>query len=363
MENFSGDWNSLIVNLPGANILQTSEWGQIKTTNGWQPQTYIWKDTTGKICAAALVLIRKLNRFLPFSILYIPRGPLLDWSDDALRIRVLDDIQRLARTQNSIYLKIDPEVVLGRGVPGKDGVDDPTGQKILNELSKRGWVFSDSQIQFRNTAILDLSSDEEAWLGQMKQKTRYNLRLSQRKGVQIRLAQTEDLPLLYRMYAVTSIRDGFVIRDEDYYLTVWKTFMEKDMAAGLIAESEGESIAAVMVFYFAGRAWYLYGMSTEAQRDKMPNYLLQWEAMRFAKAKGCQVYDLWGAPDIFDETDSMWGVFRFKEGLGAKVVRTMGAWDYPNSKTGYMIYNRVIPRLLDVMRKRGKEKTYQEANK
>ena len=73
-------------------------------------------------------------------------------------------------------------------------------------------------------------------------------------------------------------------------------------------------------------------MSRNAHREKMPTYLLQWEAMKHAKAKGCTVYDLWGAPDVFDESDSMWGVYRFKEGLGGKVVRTLGAWDFaPNT--------------------------------
>ena len=136
------------------------------------------------------------------------------------------------------------------------------------------------------------------------------------------------------MYAETSVRDGFVIRDEGYYRTVWEIFMPKPISSQspisnsfrepLIAEVDGEPVAAIFVFYFAGRAYYVYGMSRNAHREKMPTYLLQWEAMKRAKAKGCSVYDLWGAPDVFDESDSMWGVYRFKEGLGGKVVRTLG---------------------------------------
>jgi len=85
-------------------------------------------------------------------------------------------------------------------------------------------------------------------------------------------------------------------------------------------------------------------------REKMPNYLLQWEAMRSAREKGCTVYDLWGAPDTFDPNDPMYGVYRFKEGLGAEVVRTVGAWDYPVSSFLYFVYQQVIPRLLNVTR-------------
>ena len=119
----------------------------------------------------------------------------------------------------------------------------------------------------------------------------------------------------------------------------------------------GEVVAAIFVFYFAGRAYYVYGMSRNLHREKMPTYLLQWEAMKRAKSHGCLVYDLWGAPDEFNESDSMWGVFRFKEGLGGEVVRTLGAWDYAPNKFLYKMYSEIIPRVLDMMRSRGKQKT------
>ena len=91
-------------------------------------------------------------------------------------------------------------------------------------------------------------------------------------------------------------------------------------------------MAAIFLFYFGGRAYYLYGMSREAHREKMPNYLLQWEAMQRAKTAGCTIYDLWGAPDEFDESDSLWGVYRFKQGLGGRVLRTIGATVTPTKK-------------------------------
>ncbi len=175
----------------------------------------------------------------------------------------------------------------------------------------------------------------------------------------MRAGTEADLPGLYRMYAETSVRDGFVIRSEEYYLELWRRFLERGMAEPLIAEVEGEAVAGIFPFYFARRAWYLFGMSRQAHREKMPNYLLQWEAMRRAKARGCTQYDLWGAPDVFDESDAMWGVFRFKEGLGGQVVRTAGAWDYPSRPAAYVLYTRVLPRALDIMRRRGRERTKQ----
>ena len=169
--------------------------------------------------------------------------------------------------------------------------------------------------------------------------------------------------MLYRMYAETSIRDGFVIRNEQYYRTVWTIFMRAGQsevipsAEPLIAEVDGEPVAAIFIFYFAGRAYYLYGMSREVHREKMPNYLLQWEAMKRAKSGGCHTYDLWGAPDNFDESDSLWGVFRFKEGLGGQVVRTLGEWDYAPNSFSYNLYTKIMPRILNVMRSRGNRST------
>lgn len=352
-------WDLLIADLPGAHILQTWEWGQFKAAYGWRPLHQVWRDAQGKVCAAALVLRRSAPGGL--SVLYVPRGPLVDWNDTTLSHRVVNDLQNLARSQGAIFIKMDPEIILGTGIPGSaDDRPNSVGLQVVSDLKSRGWRFSQDQVQFRNTVWLDLSGDEEDWLERMKQKARYNLRLAQRKGVTVRSGTLDDLPMLYHMYAETSVRDGFVIRNEGYYLDVWRSFMERDMAEPLIAEAEGEPVAGIFLFTFARRAWYLYGMSRQAHREKMPNYLLQWEAMRRAKAHGCTCYDLWGAPDEFVETDSMWGVFRFKEGLGGEVVRTAGAWDYPSRPVTYFLYTRVLPKILDIMRNRGRKRTRQE---
>jgi peptidoglycan pentaglycine glycine transferase (the first glycine) len=372
MKPFRGDagkWNDLIASLPNPHLLQTWEWSQVKAKYGWEPLPFVWygqsSTVNGQPVAAAMVLKRciPIGGFAArLNILYIPKGPLMDWSNEALRERVLDYLQSFAKQQGAIFIKIDPDVVLGRGIPRSGNVlEDNGGQAVMSALKRRGWMFSSDQIQFRNTVMIDLTSSEEEMLARMKQKTRYNVRLATKKGVTVRVGNKDDLSMLYKMYAETSLRDGFVIRDEDYYQTVWQTFMESESPTCelLIAEVDGEPVAAIFVFYFAGRAYYIYGMSREAHREKMPNYLLQWEAMRRAKAAGCSLYDLWGAPEEFNESDSMWGVFRFKEGLGGEVIRTLGAWDFTPKPLWYKLYSEVIPRVLDVMRSRGKTRTRQ----
>ena len=353
-------WNETISQLPEAHLLQTWEWGEVKKSYGWQALPHAWEDAAGTIKCAGLVLQRTVSP-LRLRILYVPRGPLVDWSDPHWRDRALTEMELTAHRQRAMFIKIDPEVLLGKGIPGsEDAQDCSTGRALQKELLRRGWRYSPEQVQFRNTVMIDLTESEDAWLAGLKQKARYNLRLGEKRGVTIRLGTGQDLSMLYQMYAETSVRDGFLIRSQDYYEQLWKTFLEKEMLDPLIAEVDGQAVAGIMVFYFAGKAWYLQGMSTNLHREKMPNYLLQWTAMRRARARGCTSYDLWGAPENFDERDPLWGVFRFKESIGGHTIRTLGAWDFPAQPLLYALYMRVLPQILNVMRRRGRERTRQE---
>jgi len=359
-------WDEIIAGLPGAHILHTSEWASIKQSYGWKPHYKTWKDERGEVCAAAIILERTISiSGVKFKILYIPRGPILkSWTDRLLFERVWTDLENFTRKERAIFIKADPEIVLGEGVQGReDFVEFEEGLSTLAAIKSRGWVFSTDQIQFKNTFWLDISGSEEELLASMKQKTRYNIRLAKRKGITVRKGDKADLLPLYRMYAETSVRDGFVIRPEQYYLDVWTLFMENGMATPLIAEFEGEAVAGLVLFHFARKSWYLHGMSRALHREKMPNYLLQWEAVLLAKQIGCSNYDLWGAPDVFDDSDSMWGVYRFKEGLGARVVRTTGAWDYTSRPFMYQLYTRVLPQILNITRNVRKQKTVEEVNR
>jgi peptidoglycan pentaglycine glycine transferase (the first glycine) len=378
-------WNAAIAELPGAHILQTWEWGKVKSQFGWQAHYLLWFDgehtvelvTTRHLdylkkkplVAAALVLQRKImiGGFTHrVGIMYVPKGPLLDWNNSDLCQHVLQDLKHFAERHTAIFIKIDPDIETGMGVPGEEGsTESSLASAVTLELKTGGWQLSDEQIQFRNTVLLDLQPSEEELLANMKQKTRYNVNLAIRKGVNIRLGQPTDLDMLFRMYAETSIRDGFVIRNETYYREVWNAFLpsngprtfQRPIAEILIAEVNEEPVAGAIIFRFARRGWYLYGMSTQAHRDKMPNHLLQWEAIKRLKAANCLTYDLWGAPDEFVESDPLWGVYRFKVGLGGTVHRHLGAWDLPLNRIFYRLYSKTLPGLLDMMRKHGKAST------
>ena len=354
-------WNDMIKALPGAHALQTQQWGQVKTQFGWQPHHLVWCNPFGDVMAAALVLQRQVPARgfgLNLSVMYAPRGPLLDWSDEALAKRVLDDLENFAKEEGAIFIKIDPDLPIHYGIPGEDdAITNPAGEAIKNAIAKRGWRFSDEQIQFRNTVTVDLTAGEEDMLMRMKSKTRYNIRLAERRGVHVRRGGVDDIDLLYKMYAHTAIRDDFLIRHQGYYQAVWKSFFNADLAKPLIAEVEDQPVGAAVIFKFGGRAWYFHGMSLDEHREKMFNYRLQWEAMLDAKEAGCHTYDMWGAPDNFTEDDPLWGVYRFKDGFGGRVECTLGAWDYPVRPFFYRLYSQFLPSILGWMRKRGKSAT------
>jgi len=356
-------WNESITNFSNFHLLQTSQWGELKSNFGWKPEFYVWKDKFGQVIAATMLLERKIStpwKAVSFKIVYLPKGPLCNWENVEIRNGVLSDLINLARKRKVIFIKIDPDVIIGTGVPSspKDFYN-PVGQDLCKDLTQKGWVPSREQVQFKNTVILDLSVELEDILANMKQKTRYNIRLAEKKGVTIRSGEKVEFSKLYRIYAETSLRDHFIIREAEYYQTLWSIFYQAGMLEPLIAEVENSVVAGIFVFRFQNKAWYIHGMSKDIHRDKMPNYLLQWEAICRLKNSGCVAYDLWGAPEEFSEKDPLWRVFRFKVGLGGEVVRHIGAYDYAINRFGYFLYTRIMPLILHLMRRQGSERTLQ----
>jgi lipid II:glycine glycyltransferase (peptidoglycan interpeptide bridge formation enzyme) len=354
------DWEKNLRILPGSHFLQSPAWAHIKAAIGWRAFYKIWLDQKGIIVAGAMVLERRiafLGLPIKYGIHYVPKGPLLNWENEDLVERVLEDLESFSISRKSIFLKIDPDLISAEGISDEsDFFLNPQGQSIINKLVFRKWIYSLNQIQFKNTVWIDLKQDEADLLAGMKQKTRYNIRLAERKGVKIRVADPTDFPKLYEMYINTSLRDNFTIRPKNYYLKVWKTFYDIGQCEAFIAEFENTPIAGLFLYYFGEKAYYVYGMSTEKHRNLMPSYLLQWEAIKAAKRREKSIYDLWGAPYEFNENDSMWGVFKFKQGLGGKVIQTIGAWDYPSNKFIFWIFLNVIPKFLGLYRAISKRK-------
>lgn len=300
------DYESLLSQQSQAHLLQGSAWGEMKSFFGWQPYYF----QAGS--ALAQVLIRRLP--MGFSFGYIPKGPTgNNWAD------LWPEIDQLCRRKRAIFLKVEPDAW------------HPPDRTLLSEFS--GWTIA-RPIQPRQTIVISLDGDESQWLERMKQKTRYNIRLAERKQVEV--LASDDLPTFHRMMLATGSRDGFGVHSLDYLQRAYHLFAARGDAILLTAAYEGRPLAGLMVFARGQRAWYFYGASTDEERNRMPAYLLQWQAMRWAAQRGCRSYDLWGVPDaseseleagFMQRSDGLWGVYRFKRGFGGEIKRSVGAWD------------------------------------
>jgi peptidoglycan pentaglycine glycine transferase (the first glycine) len=329
-------WDTLLQHIPNAHVLQSWAWGEFKSRWGWRAQRLALFD--GDTARAAVQLLSRQTG--PVTMLYAPKGPAA--RDTQAWLSAIDIAEQKARQMRALWLKID---------------GDPLHVDLLpawrETLRTRGWCYSADQVQFRNTALSDLQPNEEALLAAMKPKWRYNIRLAEKRGVTIRhvpVIDGSDAEMLYTLYRETAARDGFAIRERAYYLDAWRAMRAEAFLAGH-PDHPDAPLGAVALFKFNGRAYYFYGMSRAAGRDLMPNHLLQWHVMAWARQSGCHTYDWWGAPEQLNESDRMWGVYRFKEGFGAQFSEGLGAWDFAPSRLAYRVYTDVRPRIAGIMRR------------
>ena len=325
------DWNQFHSTHPNAHLLQTGEWGELKSAFGWKPVRIV----NGE--AGVQILFRKLP--LGFTVGYIPKSVI---NDQSVSDQFWNEVDSFSKKQRAIFLKLEPDQWGGKHTAPITNYCEASWQdKLL--------ITSPHNIQPPRTIIIDIKGSEEEILARMKQKTRYNIRLAEKKGVTVRA--WDDIESFHKMMLVTGVRDGFGVHSLEYYRRAYELFHPKQMGEILVAEYEGKPLAALFVARNGNRAYYLYGASTDEERNRMPTYLLQWEAMKWAKARGCEEYDLWGVPDEDVVTleanfetrhDGLWGVYRFKRGFGGEVKRAAQAMDRVYNPLLYWAYLRFI---------------------
>lgn len=317
----------------------------MKGRHGWRPLRIALTDDGGQPVAGAQLLLRQMRLA---TVAYVPRGPVA-LPDDLPAL--LPHLHAAARRAGAVFLKVEPHWRGDHAATWRDQGFTPA-----------------STVQPPSTMILDLSKSDDALLAAMKQKWRYNIRLAQKKGVVVRPATRADLPAWYALMEITGRRDGFGVHSRDYYTDAFELFCDGQRGVLLVAEFEGEMLGGVMVFAFGAEAVYMYGASGPSHRNLMPNHALQWAAIRWAKERGCAVYDFWGipaeaGPDTPSDSDSaddtspaaprggLWGVFRFKQGFGGQVVRHAGAFDSVYNPALYWAGTNLLPRLRTLVRR------------
>jgi lipid II:glycine glycyltransferase (peptidoglycan interpeptide bridge formation enzyme) len=243
------------------------------------------------------------------------------------------EVDYICKKNHAVFLKIEPD----------------TWADEFQLSSLPIFKLSPHNIQPPRTIVVDIKDSEETILARMKPKCRYNIRLAEKKSITVRA--WGNIPAFHEMMTVTGGRDNFGVHSLEYYQRAYGLFHPKGACELLVAEYEGKPLASLMVFADATRAWYVYGASNDQERNRMPAYLLQWEAIRWAKARGCEEYDLWGVPDENEETleanfesrhDGLWGVYRFKRGFGGELKRAAQALDRVYNPLLYWAYVKYI---------------------
>lgn len=329
-------YNQFIKNHPQGHFLQSWEWGEVKRITGWEPLPLV-AEKDGEIKASLLLLKRALP--LPVvkkCIFYSPRGPVADPHDEELCRVLFQGAERVARDHGAIFLKIDPDVP----------IEDREFEAMLKRMSFRknetGLDFEGVQPAF--VMQLDIRPSEDTLLKDMHSKTRYNIRLAKRKGVVIREAESKkDLKIFYDILEETAQRDEFLIRDYSYFEKIWDEMVENGMAKIFLAEYEGMVLAGTLAVILGDKAWYLYGASSNMHRNVMPNYLIQWAMICWAKEQGCTLYDFRGVSGDLDESNPLYGLYRFKKGFNSELVQFIGDWDRVYSPFFYFLWKRALP--------------------
>jgi lipid II:glycine glycyltransferase (peptidoglycan interpeptide bridge formation enzyme) len=331
------EWDDFVGQHPQGSVLQMTNWARHKCRFGWTSQR-VWLRQDGRLVAGAQILFRSAALGL-VRMAYIPHGPLVDWENEE-QVRVLfSQIDLAIYERRAGLLKIEPLLWQHEMLPER-----------WREICTRHDLHTDSDnIQPPRTLLLDIRPEPEEILKEMKQKTRYNIRLSDRKDVIVREGDAQDLPIFNQLMQTTGVRDEFGVHSAAYYRSVYELFAPREEAALLIAEFDERPLAAFMVFFAGKTAVYMYGASSNEERNRMPTYALQWAAITKAKSRGCHYYDLWGVPDedeaqleaqFTSRHDGLWGVYRNKRGFGGKLVRTVGAADKIYNKLVYRLYQR-----------------------
>ncbi|MBQ7258063.1 MAG: peptidoglycan bridge formation glycyltransferase FemA/FemB family protein [Abditibacteriota bacterium] len=340
-------FNDFTAHYDWGDLLQSYEWGELKAKSGWKPIRIIGEDQ-GKIVATASILkksIPKVNK----CIFYIPRGFTCDTHNAELVKGLVDYIKSIAKKHNAILIKIDPPI------PIED-------TESLKNLRNNGFIPIKGDgfggIQPKCVMQLDLEGrSEEELLASFHQKWRYNIRLSAKKGVTVKTDCTkEDLPIFYELLKETCKRDGFLVRNYDYFEAMWDILEPKGYIKMFLTYYEDQPLTGSLCYLWGDKAMYTYGASNNEHRNFMPNHGMQWEMIKWAKTERCKWYDFRGVSPKkeIDENDHLSGLNKFKQGFNPRFVEYIGELDIPLNTFWYNLWVKYLPKIRAILKKRAK---------
>jgi lipid II:glycine glycyltransferase (peptidoglycan interpeptide bridge formation enzyme) len=333
-EDQRDEYDKIIAAQSDAHVFQSYEWGEVKAAS-WRPRRFLIK-SNGEYIGGWQLLERYIKQ-IRRTIFYIPCGPAADLSNTELTEAFAAKIKELAKEKKAVFIKLDPPV-------------EDKRTEVKTALKAAGFKQAVEEaggfegIQPRCVMHMDIKGTEDEILARMTEKWRYNIRLAARKGVTVRLGESDaDIQAFYKILEVTGKRDGFLIRSLGYFKTMYKVMAPRDMMRLFIAEYEGQPIAATIALSFSDKCWYVYGASGNERRNLMPNHALQWAMIKWAREKGCPVYDFRGIPCDMSPEHPLHGLVRFKKGFGAYPVKYVGEYEMTFAPMIALIHKHGMP--------------------
>ncbi len=319
------EFDSFVASHPKGHMMQSSAWGLVKKE--WDWCGFISRDADGSIKGVCSVLLRQIP-MTPFKMMYSPRGPVCDLNDRKIVAELLNSIKEYGIKNKAYTFKIDTDTLA-------------SNREYIALLEELGFTLKEHNadfdtIQSRYIFRLDVGGKtEDELLNSFHPKTRYNIRLAARKGVTVEVRGAEACEDFHKLMLVTGTRDNFVIRDVSYFKRIMDAF--GDNARIYLAYYEGKPIAGALDVLCGDKVWYVYGASSNEYRNVMPNYLVQWEMIKWARESGCKYYDFRGGYP--DEDNPLHGIFKFKKGFCNDYMELMGEADLIIDKIGFKAVN------------------------
>ena len=325
---------------PRGHFMQSAEWAALKSD--WKREVVVTRNGDGSIRGGISVLVRKIP-MTPYTLMYAPRGPIFDEDDSAAFTDIVNGVRRIAKKHRSVCLRMDPDIRAGF-----EPFDNALSSMKLKV--KGGKNFETTQPRFVYRMDIKGKTEEEV-MANFTSKTRYNVRVAIKNGVETRVVNgdPEAISQFHELMKVTGERDGFICRSKEYFERLLRSLGED--ARLYAAYYDGEMIAGTLAIRYADKVWYLYGASSNKERNRMPNYLLQWEMIRWAIESGVSVYDFRGVSGDMDESNPLYGLYRFKRGFNGELVEFVGEIDAVFRRFGYA-FTEFATRTFKHMRKR-----------
>lgn len=291
-----------------AQPLQSWAWGEFREKTG-VTVLRLGRYQKGRLVETAQVTIHPIPH-LPWKIGYWPKGVVPSKL-------MVEAIKKELRKRSAIMVKLEPNIL------AKDGA-----LKMANFKGRLGMV-KGRPLFTRWSFWLDLTKSESELLAGMKQKTRYNTRLAEKKGVRVYEDNSQAaFEEYWKLTEETTKRQGFYAHTKNYHQLMFATLQPAGIAHLFKAEHEGKILAIWIIFILNEIMYYPYGASTRDEKNVFGSNLLMWEVIKFGKKNGCKLFDLWGSPGPNPKpTDRWFGFHRFKEGYGAKLVEFVGTYD------------------------------------